>query len=221
MAQYYQRAQQIQRTRQDVENDIAIVVALYLRQLWPLIFIRFRDNRTAEINAAIDQWQADFEAGLRDAMIAGAARMVTTEQGLWSAAGKDIQLNADQIVADYEAQVAANIGRGQGPAGLIADSTKRQIQQALADGASPDEIRHLFDQARADNIAGDQTAELLSATTLAAMTLAGAGRWKWQTREDADVCQACDDLHGQTFGRLDPYPPLHPNCRCDAVPIMD
>lgn len=50
------------------------------------------------------------------------------------------------------------------------------------------------------------------------------GRVQYLTAMDEKVCPICRPLHGRVWPVGSPevrQPPLHPNCRCDLVPVMD
>jgi SPP1 gp7 family putative phage head morphogenesis protein len=46
---------------------------------------------------------------------------------------------------------------------------------------------------------------------------------EWQTAEDGRVCPKCAELQGKIFtlDEIEPLIPLHPYCRCIALPYIE
>lgn len=66
-------------------------------------------------------------------------------------------------------------------------------------------------------------------TTLARKSIfksLGASKYRYYTQADERVCDQCGPMHGKVFP-ISAYeigvtaPPLHPNCRCFTIPIVD
>ena len=55
---------------------------------------------------------------------------------------------------------------------------------------------------------------------------AGIDAYQFYTVEDERTCEECGALHGQIFPFLNAeigenMPPIHPNCRCTILPIIE
>jgi len=44
---------------------------------------------------------------------------------------------------------------------------------------------------------------------------------KWVTAYDPEVCELCMAMEGKILTPDDPRPPLHPNCRCTIIPVLE
>lgn len=106
------------------------------------------------------------------------------------------------------------------------------VTQAMEEGWSNDRLAdeiaaaHAFSPERAEMIARTETAFADVQGNLLAYKQSGQVQGKkWLTA--ADCCDECQELDGMEVGIDDDFPkdggdgpPLHPNCRCDIVPIL-
>lgn len=93
-------------------------------------------------------------------------------------------------------------------------------EEADATLADLKELIHIWlDEDNAERIAETEAARLMNWAILAEIRRRGEGRWRWQARLDFRTCPACLARHGMDFGLWDPHPPLHPRCRCIAIPV--
>lgn len=103
------------------------------------------------------------------------------------------------------------------------------VQQALEEGWSNDQLADAlssdgaFDDARAEMIARTETAAADVQGNLIGWQESGvvAGK-EWKT--GAGCCDECDELNGEVVPLDEEFPdgdpPLHPNCRCDVLPVL-
>ena len=80
-----------------------------------------------------------------------------------------------------------------------------------------DQLHPLFSTVRAQRIAITETTFLNSRVTKSRMRELGIREWTWDTRRDEIVCRVCGERHGRKYSIDDPFPPAHPNCRCDPI----
>lgn len=113
------------------------------------------------------------------------------------------------------------------------DNIRSLVGQALEDGLSNDELADLIQQSEGFS---DYRSEMIARTETAFADVQGnlAG-WKetgvveskkWIVAQD-EVCDECHALDGVVVGLDEDFPgeggdgpPLHPNCRCDIVPVI-
>lgn len=112
------------------------------------------------------------------------------------------------------------------------DMLRADVTQALEDGWSNDQLA----TAIGDNYAfSDERAETIARTETAFADVAGnLGGWKASGQVEskqwivgAECCDDCQELDGVIVDLDDDFPgdggdgpPLHPNCRCDVLPIL-
>lgn len=112
-----------------------------------------------------------------------------------------------------------------------------------------DELMETYDgwgKVRAQMIAQTETIRSSNAGAVEAYARAGIEYKQWFTAEDARVCPWCAEMHGKIVGVRDNYfnrgevleveadkssmtfsyedvgwPPLHPNCRCTILPVVE
>lgn len=230
MARYYDRTRAMQRARNQAEDILAAILMAAFGALWRLIYPRLRDNRLSDIDAMIAAWAGDWGEDYDGGLVAAAGAFTETERALWGQAGKDITLDPEQIVRDFSADTAANVGAGRGPWEMIAGNIRMGVGSEIAKwqatpGATRADLdrrlRTWMDKTRAKTIAATDATNLASAVTAIGMAQAGVGFWIWQTREDEDVCERCAPLHGRIFTLSDLMPPLHHNCRCEMTPLKE
>lgn len=111
----------------------------------------------------------------------------------------------------------------------LTDTTRAFLRDAITEWASSGQpLSELLDQL--EPVFGAQRASLIGATEVTRVYhSAGVAVWKqsdivtgyrFNTDEDATVCDECAALDGQVFGLDDDdnAPPLHPGCRCYSSP---
>ena len=178
----------------------------------------------------LEQWQALAGAlfPLFADMVQAGARAAAAQSKLVDDIDRLLMLTNDNAI-DYARTRSAEL------VSEIAESTRRMIRanivQALQDGLSNDELAALlqrgyaFSRERSEMIARTETAFADVEGNLLAYEQSGVvASKKWIT--GAGCCDLCDELNGKVVplkanfpgGRKGP--PLHPNCRCDIVPIL-
>lgn len=121
----------------------------------------------------------------------------------------------------------------------ITDGTREflraDIGQAIAEGWSNDTLAnkiaesYAFSKERAMVIARTETNRASNAGALESYKASGVvGGKEWLTAEDDKVSPECEEngnagviALGADFPSGDPSPPVHPNCRCTIVPVVD
>ncbi len=211
---YYEDHLQMQRDRRAVEAILLAALVTAFASLWRLIYARLRDHRYGEIDSTIAQWSDGFDEDYSGALVAASDVL----------AGKDDEEGGGAIAANFEAGTAANVGAGKGPAGMIAANIRAGVKAEISKPCASDadilrRVKIWMDHNRAQTISRTDATNLQSEATRLNMQRRGRGWWAWQTMEDNDVCQECDELNGVIFSINDPMPPKHHNCRCDAVEI--
>jgi SPP1 gp7 family putative phage head morphogenesis protein len=106
-----------------------------------------------------------------------------------------------------------------------------------------------WDKTRAQMIAQTETIRSSNAGAVASYAKAGIEYKQWFTAEDGKVCGYCQEMHGKIVGVSETYwamgdemtinvedqkpttmtftyedvgaPPLHPNCRCTILPVVE
>lgn len=117
-----------------------------------------------------------------------------------------------------------------GITGTRMDELASLLEQALADGASPDSLASEIEAlgvgtASADMIAITEISRAMSQAALANYQQAGVGAVSWMTAQDQRVCMTCDENEanspipiGEAFANGIDAPPAHPLCRCCIQP---
>jgi SPP1 gp7 family putative phage head morphogenesis protein len=118
----------------------------------------------------------------------------------------------------------------------VDDSTREflraDVATSLEEGWSNDQLasaiadNYAFSDTRAETVARTETAFADVAGNLNAWRASGQVTEK-QWIVSADACDDCIDLDGVTVALDEDFPgdggdgpPLHPNCRCDVVPVL-
>lgn len=140
--------------------------------------------------------------------------------------------HADDLAIEYANERGADLVTG------ISDTTRDGLRTLIENGAgeglSADE---LADQIESSFVFSSARAEMIARTELADAHINGNMQgWRdsgqveekeWAT--GAGCCDDCDELDGVVVGIDDAFatsdgdidaPPLHPNCRCDVLPIL-
>lgn len=132
-----------------------------------------------------------------------------------------------QILADREIKL-----RVKG----ITNTKIDQIGTALAEGLSRGDNVTMIAKA-INEVIGSPTHALLIANTEGARAMvaastdryeeAGVSKFEWIVSDPCDICESneAESRGGVPFGHIfndgSEYPPAHPNCRCDIVPVVD
>jgi SPP1 gp7 family putative phage head morphogenesis protein len=121
--------------------------------------------------------------------------------------------------------------------GITTDIDKvisRELAQGLVDGKGPvaiakaitDELDD-FSKKRALTIARTEVMRAHNTALISSYRAAGvegvAVEAEWQTAQDNRVCPRCSKLEGHVFALdvIERLLPLHPNCRCVAIPKLN
>jgi SPP1 gp7 family putative phage head morphogenesis protein len=118
-------------------------------------------------------------------------------------------------------------------AATIANNTRKKLEELLAEGLTPDEVRERiafrFSQSHAEQVAVTEITRAEAQFSEALQSRLAEQNVKtnirWLTSEDEKVCPICMPLDGKlkknggwmTKNGLIPAPPAHPNCRCQTV----
>lgn len=120
---------------------------------------------------------------------------------------------------------------------VITDATREflrsDVEAALADGWSNDKLadalaeNYAFSDTRAEVIARTETAKADVQGNLAAYKASGVVKRK-QWLAAPDCCDICQELDNETVDLDADFPngggdgaPLHPQCRCDTLPVIE
>jgi SPP1 gp7 family putative phage head morphogenesis protein len=113
------------------------------------------------------------------------------------------------------------------------DMLRATVTQGIEEGWSNDKLAseieesYAFDPARAETIARTETAYADVQGNLEGYRASGAVSGKqWIIAQD-EFCDECNELDGVIVGLDEQFPgdggdgpPLHPNCRCDILPVL-
>lgn len=187
-------------TRTDHEEEVALLILLYLQELEDAI----RVGDYPDFNA----WTVQLQAALTPLLAATyleSAEQLASEQGGYL-------VDADDRARQWASQHAAWI------AAVMASTTRDNWQAA----DSLDDLVWDFSPERAEAVAITETTEAISqgehygAAELAALAIMLIP--VWVTEEDDRVCPICAPLNRERQnvwqGLFPTGPPGHPNCRC-------
>lgn len=109
------------------------------------------------------------------------------------------------------------------------DMVRESVEQAMSDGLSNDDLaamlneHYAFSEDRAMTIARTETAFADIEGNLAVYRETGITEKQWLAAPDC--CDECQELDGAIAGIDEEFqgggPPLHPNCRCDVLPVTE
>lgn len=154
-------------------------------------------------------------------------------------------VEAEKFVESYSFLFAQKMSEG------TADAVRKALRRALDDGMSVPALRRMleseipeFGRVRAQRIARTEVIRAANAGSVEAYRNAGTVQWEWLTT--SDPCPYCAALNGKIVAVGEPvfslgdqfqpegasrpmafnytaidHPPLHPNCRCTVVPVVD
>jgi HK97 family phage portal protein len=119
----------------------------------------------------------------------------------------------------------------------ITDSTRNMIQSSLAtaleEGLTNDELANMLRDAYAFS---DERSLMIARTELAFADIqgnlegykaSGVVKGKQWSASQSDYCEICEELDGVIVGLDEDFPggvdapPVHPNCACDILPVLD
>ena len=81
-------------------------------------------------------------------------------------------------------------------------------------------------RASADRIVRTELTRIQNQATADTYRQAGIEKYQYLAIEDDRTSEACQELDGKIF-RLDEavigenFPPIHPNCRCSIIPVVE
>jgi SPP1 gp7 family putative phage head morphogenesis protein len=143
------------------------------------------------------------------------------------AGGHETLMQAHQRAVDWAEDRAAEL------VGDIEETTREGVRdlvaRALAEGWTNDELAQalldsgVFAASRAERIARTEVAMADVQGSLIGWQESGvvAGK-EWKT--GGGPCDECEELDGEVVSLDDDFPdgdpPLHPNCRCDVLPVL-
>lgn len=135
---------------------------------------------------------------------------------------------------------ARNFSELDGITDAVAQQVTRELADGIAEGVNPSEMaRRLTD--RIEKVGKTRATVLARTETINAHSQATVERYRQQgveavgiepevqlqTAGDQDVCEQCADAAQQGPWELDEFegsefqPPLHPQCRCAVIPVLD
>lgn len=114
----------------------------------------------------------------------------------------------------------------------MSDDIEKELIRELTDGiANGESMRDLIKRVDGVTGFGTQRSEVIARTeTLYAYNTVAKDRYKrngieeveWLTATDERVCDQCGPLDGQRFKLgLEPDCPIHPQCRCSLIPVVE
>jgi len=177
---------------------------------------------------------------IREMAVAGIS--IAAESVQVGKARKDLDADLSSIgmtPTTFDGYVATSVAAWQDTYAITINDTLREALRGLLDTAAQDgwnvtqlqtEITSLYasygegmEPVRALMIARTETARVMNDAELTAYKSAGITEKTWGTALDADVCEECDGLDGETVGINDAFsngeagPPAHPSCRCTVM----
>jgi SPP1 gp7 family putative phage head morphogenesis protein len=148
-----------------------------------------------------------------------------TASGLPSPA-KALFLPNDKKMIDMARE--AMVGEIKNLTGFYATGLKRELRTAWEKGETMPQIAKRIREVT--GLAKNKAITIARTETLRAGNSASVDRYKrvgvtkveWVTALDDRLCEECESLHGEIFD-MDNIPdlPVHPNCRCTVVPIIE
>ena len=147
------------------------------------------------------------------------------------------EISAEQLSQVNERAVAYSKERSAELVTQLEDSTRDMLRatvtQGIEEGWSNDKLAgeiadsYAFDPARAETIARTETAYADVQGNLEGYRASGVVSGKQWTIAQDEFCDDCNELDGVVVGLDEPFPgdggdgpPLHPNCRCDILPVL-
>ncbi|MDP3124598.1 MAG: phage minor head protein [Thiobacillus sp.] len=129
----------------------------------------------------------------------------------------------DELVPNPNAQWRIDEGTRE----MLRGDVRRALQEGLSNDQLADALAdsYAFSEKRATVIARTETARADIEGNLTGYRELGVAKKQWLTAPDC--CDECHEIDGMTVGIDEEFPggvqgaPLHPNCRCDVLPITD
>jgi SPP1 gp7 family putative phage head morphogenesis protein len=136
--------------------------------------------------------------------------------------GAKADLFTDEELFDRYLKLFEPIGGFKGCTDTVTEDIQAKVAQFFADPDATiqdlsNALQSTFAPWRADMIAISETTRMKSAQTELYQDALGSDSWTFQTEEDDLVCEECGPMDGEIFGPNDDKPPIHVNCRCEAV----
>lgn len=137
--------------------------------------------------------------------------------------------NSIEFLEGYQFDLIKGVGED------VKKEIKRVIRDGIIDGKSMRQIAKDLREVgftnkkwRLNTIARTETMRAANYGRYEAWTKSGVVKYKqWLTAYDDRVCAECEGMNGEIveldkpFSSGDLMPPLHPNCRCTAIPVFD
>lgn len=130
-----------------------------------------------------------------------------------------VVLNSEWSGNSYSKRIWNNTNR-------LAAQVQSQIESLVAIGKNPDEIKaELMRTFNSSYSAADRLVRTEASYVYNTAAIEGykeAGCQEVEFLAEADCCDECKQYRGKKFG-IDQVPmiPIHPNCRCTYIPIVD
>ena len=115
--------------------------------------------------------------------------------------------------------------------GRLPDSLTKVFTQGIVNGWSIDKMTDalmkevtLTTRNRIKTLIRTESAHLAEQASQVAYKQTKVKKWKWLATLETSTCSLCGKLDGQIFDTYDkdaPSIPLHPNCRCTSVPVVE
>ncbi|WBL16369.1 minor capsid protein [Sutcliffiella sp. NC1] len=112
----------------------------------------------------------------------------------------------------------------------LRESLSNNLERGIREGHKLDKIAKVFDEEfnskayQSQRLVRTETARIISEARDQVYEENGIEQVQWLATLETGTCSDCADLDGQIFDRNDPMRPkvpLHPNCKCDTVPVIE
>ena len=221
------RRKGILKARVAAEKAFAIEARKGNKDAWAIVQNALSEITIGKVQKALTpKLTAQADKALLDAYMKGAtnaSRIVVSGENTWA---KTIGANADlfssdELMEQYQ-KLFAPIGGFKGCTDTMTADIQAKVAQYFADPKATiqdlsNALQSTFAPWRADAIAITETTRMKSAQQDLYAQALGDDAWTWQTEGDDLVCSECGPMDGQTYGADDDKPPIHVNCRCEAV----
>lgn len=113
----------------------------------------------------------------------------------------------------------------------LPDALEKTMSQAVTLGWGTDKIVNAmmkevgtFARSRMTTLVQTEAAHIAERATDRSFEEMGVKQWEWLATLESHTCLRCGELDGKIFDRDDPKAPvcpLHPNCRCTRIPVVE
>lgn len=113
----------------------------------------------------------------------------------------------------------------------LPDALEKTMSQAVTLGWGTDKIVNAmmkevgtFARSRMTTLVQTEAAHIAERATDRSFEEMGVKQWEWLATLESHTCLRCGELDGKIFDRDDPNAPicpLHPNCRCTRIPVVE